>query len=75
MQPIAFYNAYICDTIQLSKKSPYREIHVISSLPGRTKRGDGTVLQDCLWHGAISDVLPILPHVCHSSWRAAATAG
>lgn len=46
-----------------------------SSLPVRTKRGDRPVQQVCLWHGAIPDVLPVLPHVCCSSWRTAATFG
>lgn len=31
--------------------------------------------QICFWHGAIPDVLPILPCVCCSSWRVTAAAG
>ena len=46
-----------------------------SFLPVRTKRGDGTVQQVPLWHGAVPDVLPLLPHVCCSSGGAPGSAG
>lgn len=51
------------------------KVHIQSFLSVRTKRADRTVQQDCVWHGAIPDVLPILSHVCHSSWRVTATVG
>lgn len=31
--------------------------------------------QDRVWHGAIPDVLPVLPDVRRGSWRANAAAG
>lgn len=51
------------------------KVPIQSSLSARTKRGDGTMQQNCLWHRAIPDVLPILSHVCCISWRVPAAAG